>query len=161
MFKASLFDTPSSEQHDEFIKEGKFVAKLHHENIIALLHLIDDNEGVVLIFPLMDHSLYSEIYSEDYKYTEQRTKQIMSMVLSGVKYLHEKQFVHRDLKPENLLVDCNGCVKISDFGLSIELRPGQFSTEILGTKRYIAPEVYLKFGYNEKVDIWVSNKFNL
>jgi serine/threonine protein kinase len=48
----------------------------------------------------------------------------MHQILSGVEYLHENGIVHRDLKPENLLLDSGGNIKIVDFGLSNQYKPG-------------------------------------
>jgi len=65
---------------------------------------------------------------------------------------------HRDLKPENLLLDDNGNVKVSDFGLSA--LPEQFRKDGLlhtacGTPAYVAPEVFTKKGYDGAMaDIW-------
>jgi serine/threonine protein kinase len=48
----------------------------------------------------------------------------MQQILAGVEYLHENGIVHRDLKPENLLLDSSGNLKIVDFGLSNQYKPG-------------------------------------
>ena len=46
----------------------------------------------------------------------------MRHLLNGVDYLHKKGIVHRDIKPENLLIDGNGILKISDFGMATIFR---------------------------------------
>jgi 5'-AMP-activated protein kinase, catalytic alpha subunit len=48
----------------------------------------------------------------------------MQQLLSGVEYIHKIGIVHRDLKPENLLFDENKRIKIVDFGLSNQYKPG-------------------------------------
>lgn len=54
-------------------------------------------------------------------------------------YLHSKHVIHRDIKPENLL-DCNGTLKIADFGWSIHA-PSNRRETICGTLDYLAPEM--------------------
>ena len=74
----------------------------------------------------------------------------------AVAYCHDKGVVHRDLKPENVLIDReqDSTLKIIDFGTATEFKDGQLLREIHGTSYYIAPDVLLKKGYNEKCDVW-------
>ena len=55
---------------------------------------------------------------------EQEAISFMQQILSGVEYIHKIGIVHRDLKPENLLFDENRRIKIVDFGLSNQYKPG-------------------------------------
>lgn len=49
----------------------------------------------------------------------------MRALLEAVRYLHSRHIVHRDLKPENVLLDDQGHIKLSDFGFSVQLQPGE------------------------------------
>ena len=60
-------------------------------------------------------------------------------MLDGLEYLHSKNISHRDLKPQNLLLDKNGDLKISDFGLSTM---SITSKTIVGTQAFMAPELF-------------------
>jgi len=74
--------------------------------------------------------------------------------------LHLCGVVHRDLKPENILVECDeqthevAHIKLTDFGLSKIVVPGEVMTDSCGTPAYVAPEVLSKTGYSKEVDIW-------
>jgi len=88
---------------------------------------------------------------------------VVHQVASALQYLHGNNIVFRDLKPENIGFDKFGTVKIFDFGLARELpkncanssKENEYKmTGMIGTIRYMAPEVALMEYYNQKVDTY-------
>lgn len=79
-------------------------------------------------------------------------------LINGVEYLHSKGVTHRDIKPENLLLDVNGNLKITDFGLATVFRYKErerLLDRCCGTPPYVAPEVLSKKQYKaEPADIF-------
>lgn len=74
--------------------------------------------------------------------------------------MHENDIIYRDLKPENVLLDAEGHIKITDFGLSKQGVPGNNNTySFCGTPEYIAPEVILQTGHNKASDWWSLVRF--
>ncbi|THG23824.1 hypothetical protein TEA_008646 [Camellia sinensis var. sinensis] len=65
---------------------------------------------------------------------------------------HEKDVIHRDIKPENLLLDHEGCLKIADFGWSVQSTSKRHTT--CGTLDYLAPEMLENKVHNYAVDNW-------
>ena len=58
------------------------------------------------------------------RFPQKRAKFYAAQVFSALNYLHELGYVYRDLKPENILLDVDGYLKITDYGLAKELKPG-------------------------------------
>jgi len=81
-------------------------------------------------------------------------------LMNGVAYLHSMGVAHRDIKPENLLLDGQGRLKITDFGVSDVFRMcweknPHLSKGLCGSEPYIAPEEFLNKEYDaRRVDIW-------
>jgi serine/threonine protein kinase len=76
-------------------------------------------------------------------------------VLHGLAHIHKKYMVHRDIKPHNLLMNRQGEVKISDFGLARTLTDTVSSTKtFVGTLLYMAPERIGGGDYSYSADIW-------
>ena len=75
-----------------------------------------------------------------------------SNILLGLECLHEKNIAYRDLKPENVLIDSDGYVRITDFGLSKEIESDTHT--FCGTPEYLAPEVLKGQGHGLAVDWW-------
>ena len=92
------------------------------------------------------------------KLREDVARKYFQQLIEAVDHCHRRGVYHRDLKPENLLLDENGNLKVSDFGLSALLeskkKDGLLHTTC-GTPAYVAPEVIKKKGYDgAKADIW-------
>ncbi|EJK45135.1 hypothetical protein THAOC_36264, partial [Thalassiosira oceanica] len=96
-------------------------------------------------------------------FSEDRARFFFKQLVEGVKECHGQGICHRDLKPENLLLDGNGDLKITDFGLSAlhnnNENATQTSTQMLhttcGSPHYVAPEILQGEGYDgRKADIW-------
>lgn len=103
--------------------------------------------------------------SHTHRFSEDTARFYFRQLVDGVQYCHENGVCHRDLKPENLLLDENGDLKISDFGLSALYEGGgpdgtESSRASLlhttcGTPNYVAPEVLADKGYDGRAaDVW-------
>ena len=86
---------------------------------------------------------------------EPRARRFFQQLISGIEYSHKLKIVHRDLKPENVLLDDDLNVKIADFGLSNEIKDGDFLKTSCGSPNYAAPEVIRGGLYTgPEIDVW-------
>ncbi|XP_034698071.1 CBL-interacting serine/threonine-protein kinase 23 isoform X2 [Vitis riparia] len=89
---------------------------------------------------------------------EDEARKYFQQLINAVDYCHSRCVFHRDLKPENLLLDANGVLKVSDFGLSAlpqQVREDGLLHTTCGTPNYVAPEVINNKGYDgAKADLW-------
>ncbi|KAH0786329.1 CAMK family protein kinase [Histomonas meleagridis] len=87
--------------------------------------------------------------------SELESKYFLRQILETLQYVHSLGFVHRDIKPENLLIDANGFIKISDFGLSKFVGTQGIASTPCGSLCYAAPECIQGIGYDgRKSDVW-------
>ncbi|KAG9329242.1 hypothetical protein JZ751_006430 [Albula glossodonta] len=131
-----------------------------HPSIITLIDSYESATFIFLVFDLMRRGELFDYLTEKVTLSEKETRNIMRALLEAVQYLHSLNIVHRDLKPENILLDDQGHIKLSDFGFSVQLQPGEKLRELCGTPGYLAPEI-LKCsmdethpGYGQEVDLW-------
>ena len=76
------------------------------------------------------------------KFSEIETKFFISNMLLALEYIHSKNIIHRDIKPENLVLELNGYLRITDFGVA-KINEKDNSSETSGTPGYMSPEVIL------------------
>ena len=74
-----------------------------------------------------------------------RAAQCVKTISEAIHYAHQHGILHRDLKPSNVLVDREGMLRVSDFGLAkrLDLTPGDgltLSGQILGSPNFMPPE---------------------
>ncbi|CAD8167937.1 unnamed protein product [Paramecium pentaurelia] len=87
--------------------------------------------------------------------SEQDAKIYFAEICLGMAYLHSQSIVYRDIKPENILLDLQGHLLLSDFGLSKpEMTPDDFAYSFCGSPEYMAPEMLMKTGHNYLVDCY-------
>ncbi|MEO0477990.1 MAG: serine/threonine-protein kinase [Planctomycetota bacterium] len=68
--------------------------------------------------------------------------EIATQVGGGLRAAHERGIIHRDLKPGNVMIDANGDVRLTDFGLAGHVRTLEDEVSIGGTPAYMAPELF-------------------
>lgn len=131
-----------------FLREGKAVARLRHQNVVQV-HELGEHDGLpYLAMEYVEGGSLEEKLGLD-AFEPRDAAALVVILAKAVEYAHNQGVVHRDLKPANVLLAHDGTPKITDFGLAklldTELNEDSipFLTEtdtILGTANYMAPE---------------------
>ena len=86
--------------------------------------------------------------------SEVQAKHYVMQIVLALGFLHSKNIAHRDLKPENVLIETDGTLALSDFGISKVIKPRHPSKSVCGTLEFMAPEVLSQSGHSTSVDWW-------
>lgn len=128
---------------------------LNHPNIVKIHEVIATKTKICLVMEYVPGGQLSDKLSYHKRLGEREVKKYFYQLIDAVDYCHRRGVFHRDLKPENLLLDNQGNLKVSDFGLSVLRKPGQLLSTSCGSPCYVAPEVIQHKTYDgAAVDIW-------
>ncbi|XP_033114548.1 hepatocyte growth factor receptor-like isoform X3 [Anneissia japonica] len=153
---------PGSAQQDmvHFLQEGMMMKDFKHENVLALIGVCINKEGVPLvILPFMKHGdLLTYIRDPKYDLTARELLVFSLHIACGMSYLASLKFVHRDLAARNCMLDETLTVKVADFGLSRDIyERDYYSAKDKNAKlpvRWMALECLERNIYNTKTDVW-------
>ncbi len=124
-----------------FEHEAEAVAKLEHDNIIAVHDMGEESGLLYLVMEYLDGQDLRSTISLGRTFPIESKLQIMIQVCSGLAHAHSKGVIHRDIKPSNIFLNGSGLVKVLDFGLArLESSDLTGTGEILGTPSYMSPE---------------------
>lgn len=149
--KKTTEHTKTERQVLEAVRQSPFLVTLHYAfQTDAKLHLILDyvNGG----------ELFTHLYQREH-FTESEVRIYIGEIILALEHLHKLGIIYRDIKLENILLDSQGHVVLTDFGLSKEFLPhekDQRTYSFCGTIEYMAPEVVSgdKTGHDLAVDWW-------
>jgi serine/threonine protein kinase len=136
-----------ADKRDRCEREIKILKLLQgHKNIVRMLDSFRDEENIFIIMEFMNEDLLSFFERKHWKLEKKMLKTVARQLVEVTAFMHENLVVHCDLKLENFLFDeKTATIKVIDFGQSFLLSSRRtYLRGICGTKRYVAPEVYLK-----------------
>ncbi|XP_011622470.1 CBL-interacting serine/threonine-protein kinase 24 isoform X2 [Amborella trichopoda] len=141
---------------DQIKREISIMKLVRHPNIIRLREVLASRTKIYIILEFITGGELFDKIVDQCKLSERESRRYFQQLIDAVDYCHSKGVFHRDLKPENLLLDAQGNLKISDFGLSALPQQGvDLLHTTCGTPNYVAPEVLSHNGYNgAAADVW-------
>lgn len=149
-------DLELKKQRFHTISEKNILMNSKSPFIVELKYAFQDYKNLYIVMEFVQGGHLLAQLRKTGKFTEEKARFYAAEVLLAIDYLHSIGVIYRDLKPENVLIDEQGHVKLTDFGLSI---CGIDDSNCLaytfcGTACYLAPEIIKNQGYNKAVDYW-------
>jgi len=155
----------SQEELNQVEKEIKLLENLRHPHVITYFNSFKEKGNIYIIIEYINGGSLEELLikniNQKKRIPEKTLWDLLIQSLSGLLYLHEKKkIIHRDIKPDNLLLDSEGHLKISDFGVSA-IKSDEVDDllkchgTVAGPIQFMAPEMCFGDAYDFKSDIYM------
>ncbi|RWA14597.1 hypothetical protein EKO27_g522 [Xylaria grammica] len=161
LYAQKQFKKASVVVHKKLVEQTKTERQIlesisRHPFVVNLYYAFQDHEKLYLI---LEYGQGGELFthlSTEKMFSESTAAFYMAEMVLALSYLHDSLgVVYRDLKPENCLLDAQGHLLLTDFGLSkVAVGDDDSCKSMLGTVEYMAPEVILGNKYGKAVDWW-------
>lgn len=138
-----------------FRHEAQAVGRLTHPRIAAIFDYGEDDELAYIVMELVNgQSLYHYLQNQA-QFELKEAGELIRQLLDGLGYAHGQKVIHRDVKPSNILVNDDGKIKISDFGIArLDTSTLTQVGEIMGSPGYMSPEQFVGTEVDERSDIY-------
>ena len=138
-----------------FRHEARAVGRLTHPRIAAIYDYGEDEELAYIVMELVNgKSLFHHLQGE-LRFGLKEVGELIRQLLGGLAYAHAQGVVHRDIKPSNILINDDGRLKLTDFGIArIDTSTLTQVGEIMGSPGYMSPEQFLGTDIDARGDIY-------
>ena len=153
--KSTLGPGEISHVMERFRHEAQAVGRLTHPRIVQIYDYGEDDEIAYIVMELVNGKTLHQHLTQDAGYEIHEVGQIIRQLLDGMGHAHGHEVVHRDIKPSNIMINRDGGIKISDFGIArIEASELTQAGDVLGTPHYMAPEQFLGADVDQLADLF-------
>jgi tetratricopeptide (TPR) repeat protein len=134
-------DEHGAKRRDQLV-EAQAMAKIRHPNVVTIYDVGTHESHLYIAMEFVEGSTL-RAWTRETKRTPSELLDAYMAAARGLAAAHAAGVVHRDFKPDNVLVDCEGRVRVADFGLATSLAPrADVERRTSGTPAYMSPEHY-------------------
>ncbi len=124
-----------------FLREPRLAASLDHPNVIPIYEAGEHDGQLYLVMRFVEGSDLKTALEREQRLSPERVVAVLAQVAGALDAAHRRGLVHRDVKPANVLLDEEGHVYLTDFGITKQLGGDSTDTaQVVGTLDYLAPE---------------------
>jgi serine/threonine-protein kinase len=136
----------------QFHNELRIARQVSHKNVCRLYDLGEAEGRRFLTMEYVDGEDLALLLRRIGRFPQDKAIDIARQLCAGVAAAHERGVLHRDLKPANVMLDGDGNVRVTDFGIAT--RTADAIADVAGTPRYMAPEQFAGGPASIKTDIY-------
>ena len=141
-----------------FQREALSASSLSHPNIVEMYDVGEDNGNYYIVMEYVEGKTLKQYMKKraNGRLTITEAIDIMLQLTDGIAHAHDSYIIHRDLKPQNIMIQDDGQIKITDFGISMALNSTQLTqtNSVMGSVHYLPPEQASGKGSTIKCDIY-------
>ena len=138
-----------------FQREVQSAGRLSHPNIVTIYDVGKTDGVAYMAMEFLQGKELREVLDSGVVLPMEKVVHIAAQVADGLAFAHEQGIVHRDIKPANIMVQKNGLVKITDFGIA-QMSSGTrtMAGVVLGSPKYMAPEQVVGQQVDGRTDVF-------
>lgn len=139
-----------------FKREALSVSNLSHPNIVEVYDVGEEEGNYYIVMEYIEGKTLKQLLQKRGALTLNEVIDIMLQLTDGLAHAHDAYIIHRDIKPQNIMIEDNGLVKITDFGIAMALNSTQLTqtNSVMGSVHYLPPEQANGKGSTVKSDIY-------
>lgn len=139
-----------------FQREALSASSLSHPNIVEMYDVGEDNGIYYIVMEYIEGQTLKQLLKRRGSLTLSEAIDIMLQITEGMAHAHDSYIIHRDLKPQNIMIQDDGQIKITDFGIAMALNSTQLTqtNSVMGSVHYLPPEQAAGKGSTIKSDIY-------
>jgi len=139
-----------------FQREALSVSNLSHQNIVEVYDVGEEDGQHYIVMEYIDGKTLKQLLYKRGSLTLTEVIDIMNQLTDGITHAHEAYIIHRDIKPQNIMIQDDGLIKITDFGIAMALNATQLTqtNSVMGSVHYLPPEQASGKGSTIKSDIY-------
>jgi serine/threonine-protein kinase len=143
----SVLDSDSAREYSKrFAREAQAVARLNHPNIVQVFDYAEEGDVAYIVMEFVKGRELKSFFEARERFELKEVVHIMGELCEALHFAHEAGIVHRDIKPANVMIDSQGRVKLTDFGVAritdLERTVSERTQagSVIGTPAYMSPE---------------------
>ena len=139
-----------------FQREALSASSLSHPNIVEMYDVGEDAGNHYIVMEYIAGKTLKQLLKKRGNLTVSEAVDIMLQLTDGIAHAHDSYIIHRDLKPQNIMIQEDGQIKITDFGIAMALNSTQLTqtNSVMGSVHYLPPEQAIGKGSTIKCDIY-------
>jgi len=139
-----------------FQREALSVSNLSHPNIVEVYDVGEEDGQHYIVMEYIEGKTLKQLLKKRETLTLSEVIDIMIQLTDGISHAHESYIIHRDIKPQNIMIEDNGKIKITDFGIAMALNATQLTqtNSVMGSVHYLPPEQASGKGATIKSDLY-------